>query len=213
MSAGGPRPTGFTVTDLTWVSDTQGWALGTAPCAQAPCTSVVHTLDGGHTWAGLPAPKAYLDSDPVASGTPPCSATVACVDGIRFANATTGYAFGISSLWLTTDGGHTWAERSTTPTDALEVDGNMVVRITHSGSESPPGIPYQVQATTVGSTSWHALAAPALNGDSAELAVQGADLYEAIGRTRQAGPTTSTRCSPDPPTAGPTGRPSPIPAG
>jgi hypothetical protein len=180
VSAGGPLPTGFTVTDLTWVSDTQGWALGTAPCAQAPCTSVVHTLDGGQTWAGLPAPKAYLDRDPVVSGTPPCSATVACVDGIRFANATTGYAFGISSLWLTTDGGHTWTERSTTPTDALEVDGDMVVRITHSSTESPPGIPYQMQATTVGSTTWHALPAPALNGDGAELAVQGPNLYEAI---------------------------------
>ena len=46
---GGPVPAGFRAVDLTWVSTDQGWALGTAPCAQAPCTSIVRTLDGGQT--------------------------------------------------------------------------------------------------------------------------------------------------------------------
>jgi photosystem II stability/assembly factor-like uncharacterized protein len=185
VSAGGPLPAGFTVADLTWVSDNQGWALGSAPCTRMPCTSVVHTVDGGHTWAGLPAPKAYLQS---ASAAPPCSVTVACVLGIRFADATTGYAFGVSSLWITTDGGHSWSLRSTDPTDALEISHTTVVRITHPGDAGcPPGCPYQVQATTVGSTTWHSLSSPSLIGVGATLAVEGAHVYEGVFGHRAGG--------------------------
>ncbi len=179
ISAGGPRPTGFKVTDLSWVSDDQGWALGSAPCAHPPCTSVVHTLDGGRTWAGLPAPVAYLESDQLtASAAGPCSSTVACVHGIRFADASTGYAFGATSLWLTTNGGHTWSKRSTDPTDALEVSHGLVVRVTHpADSGCPPGCPYQVQTTSVGSTTWHTVASPKVTGVGAALAIDATNVY------------------------------------
>lgn len=186
VSAGGPLPAGFTVADLSWVSDAQGWALGTAPCAKAPCTSVAHTVDGGRTWSGLPAPKAYLQVEfPPAAPSPPCSATVACVQGIRFANASTGYAFGVSSLWVTTDGGQMWNERSTDGTEALEIVGSTVFRVTHPGPIGcPPGCPYQVQAATVGSTSWRTLPVPAVSGFGVALAANGANLYlAAFGHT------------------------------
>jgi hypothetical protein len=163
------------VADLTWVSDTQGWALGTAPCSHPPCTSVAHTLDGGRTWAGLPAPVAYLESP----GSPACSTTVACVRGIRFADANTGYVFGANSLWLTTNGGHTWTRRGTDDTSSLEIGAGTVTRAT-AGTCTPPGCPYQVQATSVGATSWQSLSTPVMTGVGAMVAMDGTNRYVAV---------------------------------
>src|SRR4051794_21631848 len=58
--AGGPVPAGFNGYDLTWVSNDDGWALGTAPCDNRPCTSILRTTDGGKSWVGIPAPRAEL---------------------------------------------------------------------------------------------------------------------------------------------------------
>ena len=174
-SAGGPLPAGFTVADLTWVSDNEGWALGTAPCSRPPCTSVAHTLDGGRTWAGLPAPIAFLE----AQGSPTCSATLACVRGIRFADRNRGYVFGVNSLWLTTNGGHTWTRKGSDNTTSLEISAGTVTRLT-SGTCTPPGCPYQVQATAVGTASWQNLAAPAMSGVGGVVAVEGTNRYAAV---------------------------------
>jgi hypothetical protein len=92
---GGPVPAGFVPASVTFVSLTQGWVLGTAPCPAQPCTSVVRTADGGKTWTGIPAPKATLND------------ATAGVRAIRFADARDGWAFG-PSLWSTHDGGATW---------------------------------------------------------------------------------------------------------
>ncbi len=184
VSAGGPRPAGFTVADMTWVSDNQGWALGSAPCTKPPCTSVVHTLDGGLTWAGLPAPVAALGSAPSPA---PCSATSACVQGLRFADANTGYAFGTNSLWLTVDGGRTWTERSQDATDALELAHGMAVRLTHAGTGCPPGCTYRVQTAAVGSTTWQSVASPPMVGTGTLLAVEGANIYMGVLRNRAGG--------------------------
>lgn len=173
LPAGAALPKGFTVTDLTWVSDTQGWALGTAPCTVAPCTSVAHTDNGGLTWAGLPAPKAYLETQQPPMG---CSPTVPCIHGIRFANAEVGYTFGTTSLWLTTDGGHIWTEKANDSTDDLEIGNGVVVRTT-PGACAPPGCHYEVQTTTVGSTTWHPLPASTVTGDGTYLALQGPNIY------------------------------------
>src|SRR5262245_61270814 len=54
--AGGPVPAGFTVHDLTFVTDDEAWALGTAPCSSRPCTSLVRTSDGGRHWVGIRPP-------------------------------------------------------------------------------------------------------------------------------------------------------------
>jgi hypothetical protein len=185
VSAGAALPAGFSVFDLTWVSTDEGWALGVAPCTKPPCTSVAHTLDGGKTWAGLPAPKAYSFSDPPAiPADPPCTKTVPCVQGMRFADAKNGYAYGATSLWLTTDGGHTWAQKSSDATAALEIARGTVVRVTPADSGCPPGCNYVVQTAAAGSTSWHTLAAPKLIGDGAALALEGSNIYvAAFGHT------------------------------
>src|SRR5439155_13711178 len=57
---GGPVPPGFLAASVTFVSPSNGWVLGSAPCASPPCTSIVRTTDGGHTWKGIPAPRAPL---------------------------------------------------------------------------------------------------------------------------------------------------------
>ncbi len=93
---GGPVPAGFTATSVTFVSAREAFVLGTAPCAHAPCTSVVRTLDRGTTWHGLPAPVVPL-SAPGGAG----------VWGIRFATPEHGFVFG-AGLWETTDGGQRW---------------------------------------------------------------------------------------------------------
>lgn len=94
---GGPVPAGFTATSVTFVSTQEAFVLGTAPCAHAPCTSIVRTLDRGASWRGLPAPVIPL-SAPGGTG----------VWGIRFATPEHGFVIG-DGLWETTDGGQVWA--------------------------------------------------------------------------------------------------------
>ncbi len=99
--AGGPVPAGFVATSVTFVSADEGFVLGTAPCAHAPCTSVLRTLNRGASWARLPAPVAAL-------GNPYDNTSQPAVWGIRFASPGLGFAFG-NGLWVTTDGGEQWA--------------------------------------------------------------------------------------------------------
>ena len=51
-----PVPAGFAATSVTRVSPDEGFVLGTAPCARAPCTSIARTRNRGVSWTGLPAP-------------------------------------------------------------------------------------------------------------------------------------------------------------
>ncbi|HLK76687.1 MAG TPA: hypothetical protein VKU77_23975 [Streptosporangiaceae bacterium] len=94
---GGPVPAGFAATSVTWVSPEEAFVLGTAPCADAPCTSIARTLNRGVSWTALPAP-------PVPVGAP---GQAGAVWGIRFATPGHGFVFG-DGLWETTDGGQRW---------------------------------------------------------------------------------------------------------
>jgi photosystem II stability/assembly factor-like uncharacterized protein len=96
----GPVPDGFAATSVTWVSPDEAFVLGTAPCAHAPCTSIVRTVDRGASWTGLPAP-----AEPVGE---PTLGSASVVWGIRFATPEHGFVFG-DGLWETTDGGARWA--------------------------------------------------------------------------------------------------------
>ncbi len=94
---GGPVPAGFKPASVTFVSASEGWVLGTAPCAHKPCTSVLRTANGGRSWVGIPAPKYPLAKTDVTSG----------LLRMRFADASDGFAYG-SQLWVTHDGGARW---------------------------------------------------------------------------------------------------------
>jgi photosystem II stability/assembly factor-like uncharacterized protein len=99
-AAGGPVPPGFEPASMTFVSASEGWVLGTAPCAVQPCTSIVRTTDGGASWARIPAPRfplASMGQSGESSG----------LSYLRFANPLDGFAFG-SQLWATHDGGAAW---------------------------------------------------------------------------------------------------------
>jgi photosystem II stability/assembly factor-like uncharacterized protein len=97
VPVGGPVPPGFLPVSMTFVSASQGWVLGTAPCGHRPCTSVVRTTDGGRSWIGIPAPRFPLAPWPGQRG----------LSTLRFADPLDGFAFG-SQLWVTHNGGATW---------------------------------------------------------------------------------------------------------
>jgi hypothetical protein len=100
----GPVPAGFKPDSMTFISASEGWVLGTAPCAHAPCTSVVRTTNGGRSWVGVPAPRFKLAGF---SGGPG-------LDRIRFADSRDGFAFG-SQLWVTHNGGGGWRRLTQVP--------------------------------------------------------------------------------------------------
>ena len=153
LPAGGPVPAGFRAVDLTWVSTDIGFALGTAPCATAPCTSIVRTVDGGKSWVGLPAPKAML------SQTEDCSGS--CVSGLRFANPDVGYAFGPHALFLTTDGGRNWVQQRGGSAYSLEIVDGMALRVLGQAPSCAPGCDFKVQRAALGSADWHDVPLPA----------------------------------------------------
>jgi hypothetical protein len=126
---GGPVPLGFGATSVTFVSTQEAFVLGTAPCAKAPCTSILRTLDRGASWRGLPAPVVPLAAQPGGVAGP-------AVWGIRFANPWDGFVFG-NGLWETTDGGERWtpAVPPAGPIESLEVIDGQVLAVT--GTCSP----------------------------------------------------------------------------
>src|SRR6185437_2971484 len=60
---GGSVPSGFNPASVTFISAADGWVLGSAPCANPVCTSVVRTTDGGRSWSDVPAPTEKLSTD------------------------------------------------------------------------------------------------------------------------------------------------------
>ncbi len=127
LPAGGPVPAGFAATSVTFVSAEEAFVLGTAPCAHAPCTSIVRTLDRGADWRGLPAPVVPLGQ--------PENGTSPAVWGIRFADPDHGFVFG-NGLWETTDGGEHWAAAAGPAGSirSLEVIDGQVLALTNACS-------------------------------------------------------------------------------
>lgn len=139
--AGGPVPAGFRAQSATFVSADQGWVLGTAPCATAPCTSIVRTSDDGGTWAGIPAPTDGLEN-PQSGSTIPSG-----VSEIRFADNLNGWVFG-PDLWSTHDGGAMWSHITSGPGASrvvdLESSGGFVYVVTEQCSDQASTCPGQL---------------------------------------------------------------------
>ena len=135
VPAGGPVPIGFAARSVTFVSPQEAFVLGTAPCAKAPCTSILRTLNRGASWRGLPAPVVPLAT--LSESTEPA------VWGIRFANPSDGFVFG-NGLWETTDGGEHWSSAAS-PRGSIEslevIDGQLLAVV------DPCGIGCAMQAT------------------------------------------------------------------
>jgi photosystem II stability/assembly factor-like uncharacterized protein len=102
MNASPPStiPSGFHAQSLSWVSATHGWMIGSGPCGQTTCTTVVRTTDGGGTWKKIGTLSAPLTLEE-ATG----------VTEVRFADDLHGWAFE-PTLWATSDGGATWQRQA-----------------------------------------------------------------------------------------------------
>jgi photosystem II stability/assembly factor-like uncharacterized protein len=149
-------PAGFYAVDLTWVSNDLGWALGTAPCNNQPCTSIVRTRDGGKSWVGIPAPRAEL----IETDTNTCADSCGRIGYLRFATPLIGYAYGPNALYLTTDGGASW-QRQPGFAYGLEVVAGSVLRVSAQAADCQPGCIFRLQRAAIGSTSWQDVALPA----------------------------------------------------
>jgi hypothetical protein len=155
--------------DLTWVSDTHGWALFDGhDCAQSTCNDVLTTTDGGTTWTRIGVVPAPPD------GCTNCDSPG--VTQIRFANDLDGYAFD-PDLYVTTDGGATWSNEPGPFVAALEPAGSNVMRIAFTQTGCPGPCDLTIQVATAGSASWRTLSVP-FQGDAVRLVRQGPeDVY------------------------------------
>ncbi len=142
----------FQVLSMTFVSDQQGFALGTVDCSTGRCLALLGSTNGGTSWSQLTAPATNAGGP---YGT--CPAGAPCVQQIRFATPQVGYAYD-PSLLLTTNGGSSWQQVSGTNVSSLETADGTVVRVV-SNSMGCSGQPYRVQSAAVGGTSWHTLRA------------------------------------------------------
>jgi len=141
-------PAGFQIRDLTFVSTSRGYGLGTVPCAGgARCTVLLQTDTGSHAWERAPGPL-VRSTLPDGTGCP----DGLCVSQVRFAQDAAGeeigYAFGPSYV-LFKDG--EWQPQLVGhEVEALEAArAGSVVRVL-----ARPGGGHVVQRSTVGSSGW-----------------------------------------------------------
>jgi photosystem II stability/assembly factor-like uncharacterized protein len=133
--------------DLTWISDTHGWALVSVPCAAVTCAVILFTTDGGQSWTrsqNLPD----VSSNPSSQGC----ILAGCFEHLRFASPTVGYLWGQAlGLFMTIDGGQSWIRESTNRLLALEPAAGWVIRVT-----APGALPntLEVDRAAVGSGQW-----------------------------------------------------------
>jgi hypothetical protein len=170
---------GVEIVDLTWISETRGWALASAGGCSAPdCTKLLTTTDGGESWSSVPAERPVRD-----------------VKRLRFANATVGYVFD-PSLMMTTDGGRTWVPQPGRNVAALETDGHNVIRLSYRDTGCPGPCDWWVERAAVGSSDWRRLPAPSptSQGASAQLVREGEhDVYAAFyGNPAGGGPAQAS---------------------
>jgi len=147
--AGGPVPKGFAATSVTFVSTDEAFVLGTAPCVNKPCTSIVRTLDRGASWVGLPAPVTPL-ADPYGSSGPGAW-------GIRFASPSAGFVFG-NGLWATTDGGEHWssvAGPGGAIVDLEVIDGQLLALSDNCSAQSGCSPSETLYRRALAGGSWH----------------------------------------------------------
>ncbi|MGO8961672.1 MAG: WD40/YVTN/BNR-like repeat-containing protein [Streptosporangiaceae bacterium] len=136
----GPVPAGFQPVSMTFVSASEGWVLGTAPCSHKPCTSVVRTTDGGRTWVGIPAPRYPLAGSGASGG----------LTRLRFADPEDGFAYG-SQLWVTHNGGASWRRVSQVPGYIVDLEASAG-RVYAASAKSSRVTIYESPA---GRNAWH----------------------------------------------------------
>lgn len=138
--------TGFRLADLSFYRSKDGWAIGTSRCLSGSgrCTALFRMTDGAHwTSLGNSLPFTVSDTD--------CSD---CVDHIRFATPSTGYAYGPGALFMTTDGGLNWKQQPGRGAEALETFNNNVIRLVSNHSGCPGPCSVYAETAAIGSPVW-----------------------------------------------------------
>jgi hypothetical protein len=148
------KPPGFQVQSMSFVSDQDGFALGTVSCGASRCDTLLATTNGGTAWSQLAAPAKLA-----AGSTGACPAGQPCVQQVRFATPSIGYAYD-PSLLMTTDGGAAWRQLPAANVSSLETADGTVVRVA-SGSAGCSGTPALAEVAPTAGTAWRHLPAPA----------------------------------------------------
>jgi len=141
-----PPPKVFEAQSASFVSASTGFVLGTRHCSRLPCKALLETtVNGGKTWASVPAPAVKLVPTFTSS---PSSA----VSSVRFASAADGWLFG-PSLWATTNGGKRW-QRQSLPGDviALAAADGVAFAVTEPSNGSINAA--RLYKSQVGSSKW-----------------------------------------------------------
>jgi hypothetical protein len=158
------------ILDLTFADVDDGWALASADCIGGPgrCPAVLRTHDG-KDWQSAP-----LVGFNVPGQTGGCADP--CVEHLRFATDDIGYAFGPTTLEMTTDGGLHWAEQSGGAL-FLETLKQNVIRVTSSHTGCPGPCDIRVQTAGLGSSSWTTQLGPLNTAGDVQFARGGDDAY------------------------------------
>lgn len=177
---------GVRILDLTFAGQDDGWALASADCIRTAgrCTALLRTTDGT-TWKSMPGSEFNVPG--VSAG---CATR--CVQHIRFANDSVGYAYGPHALLMTTDGGFTWEPQ---PGGALfleSLQGN-VIRVTASSDSGCPGpCGVRVETSAIGSTTWAPAALGPVSGARIAFARGGPNAYLLVMRNPAGGASDAT---------------------
>jgi photosystem II stability/assembly factor-like uncharacterized protein len=157
---------GFRVLSMSFVSDSNGFALGTVSCGTGRCDALLTSTDGGASWSQLAPPTTAAPAQEQQAGPAvSCPSGRPCVAQVRFATQKIGYAYD-PSLLVTTDGGVSWQLQSAPAVSSLEAADGSVARVATPAESAADtgcsGAASQVSAAPAGGTAWQALPAPAV---------------------------------------------------
>jgi photosystem II stability/assembly factor-like uncharacterized protein len=168
---GGPPVQGFIPSDVTAVSAGQWWVLGYdgPSCSSASCTRILHTTDGGQSFASIPVPPVA----PARNGQEALR--------LRFADPNNGWVVSATgSVWATHDGGSRWSQNSAAGSVSdLEASGGAVYAVTCVGSTAPAQS-CTLERSPINHDSWSPLPASSGHGSLGRLNVNGAHVWVAI---------------------------------
>lgn len=177
-SAGSADLAYWSLLSTSWISATEGWALGAQPCTAGTCTRLAHTTDGGQRWQVLPDPPAAIQE-----GTTDCTVK-ACVSQVSFASSTIGYLYG-PTLLMTTDGGLTWHVQPGPQTGTLTIAGGQVYRGAFTSDGCPGPCQPSLQEAPAGTADWRTIVGQITEpdrGNFGQIAASGPDmLVDMIG--------------------------------
>lgn len=164
-STGGHVPARFNPESFTAISESEYWVLGVIPCRAGRCSSILHTTDGGRSFASIPAPALPTAGD---------------VPTLRFADRRDGFAYvpGVGGvLYATHDGGASWNKPPLGTVLALATGGGHAYAVTARCSlERCAG--YRFERSPVSADTWTATAMPfAPDGSILDLAAHGTSVW------------------------------------